>query len=100
MEEPKEVAQRRQGKVYIDDTWFVYLLRCAGGSLYSGITTDLDRRCQQHGDGKASRYRGRRRPVALVYHETIAGRSLPLKREAAIKALSRQDKEVLIQNAG
>jgi putative endonuclease len=92
------MAQRKQEKVPADATWYVYLLRCAGGSLYTGITKDLKRRCQQHDERKASRYTRSRRPVTLVYHETQASRSLALKHEAAIKALSRQDKESLVHH--
>jgi predicted GIY-YIG superfamily endonuclease len=80
--------------------WFVYVLRCVDGSLYTGITKDVDRRCRQHNDGTASRYTRGRRPTALVYRETHASRSLALKREAAIKALSRREKESMIRIAG
>ena len=52
------------------EVWFVYVLRCADGSLYTGITKDLTRRTQQHNDGAASRYTGSRRPVKLVYQES------------------------------
>ena len=82
-----------------DGTWFVYLLRCADGSLYTGITTDVPRRVEQHNAGTASRYTRSRLPVVLVYHETQASHSLALKRELAIKALSRQEKELMIQAA-
>jgi putative endonuclease len=80
--------------------WFVYILRCVDGSLYTGIATDLRRRCQQHNSGRASRYTRSRLPVYLVYHETVLGRSRALRREAAIKALSRQQKESLLRRAG
>lgn len=76
--------------------WFVYVLRCADGSLYTGITTDLERRCRQHNAGTASRYTRSRRPTTLVYQEAQASRSLASSREAAIKALTRQQKEALI----
>ena len=79
--------------------WFVYVLRCADGSLYTGITTDLDRRCRQHNAGTASRYTRGRRPTRLVYHEALASRSLALRRELAIKALSKRQKEALIRQA-
>lgn len=79
--------------------WFVYILRCADDTLYTGITNDLIRRCDQHNAGTASRYTRSRLPVVLVYHEAEATRSLALKRELAIKALSRQQKESLIQTA-
>ena len=73
------------------------MLRCADGTLYTGITNDLTRRCDQHNAGTASRYTRSRLPVALVYQEIQASRSLALKRELAIKKLSRQQKELLIQ---
>jgi predicted GIY-YIG superfamily endonuclease len=81
-------------------TWIVYILRCADGSLYTGITTDLERRCKQHDDGTAARYTRGRRPTKLVYQEIHSSRSLALKREAAIKALSRRQKALLIRLAG
>ena len=77
--------------------WFVYLLRCGDGSLYTGIAKDVDRRCQQHNAGTASRYTRSRLPVVAVYREAHASRSLALRREAAIKALSRRQKETLVQ---
>jgi len=79
--------------------WLVYILRCADDTLYTGITNDLSRRCDQHNAGTASRYTRSRLPVVLVYQETQATRSLALKRELAIKALSRKQKELLIQTA-
>ncbi len=82
------------------DRWFVYLLRCADGTLYTGITKDLERRCRQHDAGTASRYTRSRRPTSLVYQESRRSRSLALKREAAIKALTRQKKNLLIGWAG
>lgn len=83
-----------------DDKWFVYLLRCGDGSLYTGITKDVCRRCEQHNAGTASRYTRSRLPVVVVYQEPQASQSLALKREAAIKTLSRLAKESLIQHVG
>jgi UV DNA damage endonuclease len=80
-----------------DDPWFVYMLRCADGSLYTGITNDVMRRCRQHNDGKASRYTRSRRPTKLVWQEVQPSQSLALKREAAIKALTRQAKLAMIR---
>jgi predicted GIY-YIG superfamily endonuclease len=77
-------------------TWFVYILRCADNSLYTGITNDLERRCLQHNKGTASRYTRGRRPVRLVYHESHPHRSGASKREAAVKGLSRRQKEALL----
>jgi predicted GIY-YIG superfamily endonuclease len=82
------------------DAWTVYILRCADGSLYTGITTDLNRRCKQHNAGTASRYTRSRRPTRLVYQEAHVNRSQASKREAAIKALSRRQKESMILLAG
>ena len=77
--------------------WYVYMLRCADDSLYTGITIDVNRRCDQHNAGRASRYTRSRLPIRLVYKEALTSRSLALKREAAMKDLSRMEKESLIQ---
>lgn len=79
--------------------WFVYILCCADGTLYTGVTTDLRRRCRQHNDGAASRYTRSRLPTRLVYHEPQLDRSAALKREAAIKALPRREKQALVRQA-
>ena len=76
--------------------WLVYLLRCRDGSLYTGITNDLPKRLKLHAAGKASRYTRSRLPVSLAYTEPQPSRSCALKREAAIKKLSRRHKESLI----
>ncbi len=81
----------------LDVGWYVYMLRCADDSLYTGITTDVNRRCDQHNAGRASRYTRSRLPIRLVYKEALTSRSLALKREAAMKDLSRMEKESLIQ---
>ena len=80
------------------DKWFVYMVRCADGSLYTGITKDVKRRCQQHNAGTASRYTRSRRPVKLAYHEARPDQNSALKREAAIKAMNRRGKLTVIQN--
>ena len=80
-----------------DSGWFVYILRCADGTFYTGITNDLDRRCRQHNAGTASRYTRCRLPARVVYHEPQATRSLALKREVAVKALPRRQKEALVR---
>lgn len=76
--------------------WQVYILRCADGSLYTGITTDLDRRLTEHNAGRASKYTRTRRPVELVWFESAADRGAASRREAAIKKLPRRDKAALI----
>ena len=78
--------------------WFLYLVQCADGSLYTGITNNVPRRCKQHNAGTASRYTRSRLPVELIYQESHASRSVALKRELAIKAMSRQEKESLIRS--
>lgn len=83
-----------------DTPWIVYILRCEDGSLYTGITNDLVRRVEQHNAGTASRYTRSRLPVVLVYQELQPSRSLALKRELVIKALSRLEKQALIEAAG
>ena len=79
-----------------DAKWYVYLLRCADNSLYTGITTDLIRRAQQHQAGTASRYTRSRLPVNLVYQEAQASHCLALKRELSIKRLTKEQKEKLV----
>jgi putative endonuclease len=70
----------------------VYLLRCRDGSLYTGITNDLPQRLESHRRGSASAYTRSRRPVALAYHEVVRDRGAALRREAAIRRLSRAQK--------
>ncbi len=76
--------------------WNCYILRCADGSLYTGITNDLDRRLISHNAGAASRYTRGRRPVALVYAEPQPDRSTATKREATLKRLPRVAKLRLV----
>lgn len=81
------------------EAWWVYILRCADGTLYTGMTKDLPRRCRQHNAGKASRYTRCRLPIKLVFQESQVSRSMALKREAALKGLSRKQKLALIRLA-
>lgn len=76
--------------------WFVYLLRCADGTLYAGSTTDVEARARAHNDGRGARYTSGRRPVEVVYREACGSRSAALRREHALKRLTRSDKEALI----
>jgi putative endonuclease len=75
--------------------WTVYLLRCRDGTLYTGITNDLPQRLESHRRGTASAYTRARRPVALAYQEVVSDRGSALKREAAIRRLSRVEKLAL-----
>jgi len=79
-----------------ESSWTVYVLRCGDGSLYTGIARDAQARLAQHREGKGARYTRGRGPLALVYAETVSGRSEALKREVQIKRLSRPEKEQLI----
>src|SRR5476651_133010 len=79
------------------DKWIVYIVRCADGSLYTGITKDVKRRCQQHNAGTYLRYTRSRRPVKLIYQEVHPSQSSALKREAAIKAMDRRGKLAMIR---
>ena len=76
--------------------WYVYLARCRDGTLYSGATTDPERRIAVHNSGRGAAYTRSRRPVELVYIEAADTRSAALKREAAIKRLPRAGKLALI----
>ncbi len=86
-------------KQQLTETWFVYILRCADGTLYTGITNNLERRVRQHNAGTASRYTRSRLPVTLIYQESQPHKSAALKRELEIKALSRKAKKQLIATA-
>ena len=80
---------------------YVYLLRCADGTLYCGYTTDLAERVRTHNgqtNKVGAKYTRGRRPVVLAYHETCASRADALSREAEIKKLTRAEKEVLISS--
>ena len=79
--------------------WFVYIVRCADDSLYTGITKDVDRRIQEHNEGNklAAKYTRARLPVVLVYQEVCESRSAATKREIEIKLLSRKDKNILLR---
>lgn len=81
-------------------SWWVYILRCADDTLYTGITADLERRLAAHNSGKGAKYTRGRGPVTLLYREAVADHSAALRREAAIKRLSRAEKLELIAGAG
>lgn len=76
--------------------WYVYILRCGDGSLYCGITPDMKRRLEQHRSGKGAKYTRGRGPLELVYCEALPSHSDALKREIAIKRLTRAQKLDLI----
>ncbi len=76
--------------------WYLYILRCGDGTLYTGITTDVEKRLEVHRTGKGAKYTRGRGPLELVYREVCGSHSDALKREAAIKRLSREEKDGLI----
>lgn len=80
--------------------WFVYMVRCRDGSLYTGITTDVERRVGEHNSGvsgKGAKYTAARRPVALVYVERVADKAAASSREYWVRKLSRVEKLALCQ---
>jgi putative endonuclease len=79
--------------------WCVYVLRCGDGSLYTGISNDVERRLARHRAGTGARYTRGRLPLALVYLEPQQGKSEALRRERALKALSKSEKEALVKAA-
>lgn len=76
--------------------YFVYMLECADGSLYTGIATDVERRFAEHVSGKGARYTRAHKPVRVAYTEECSDRSSAGKREAAIKKLSPSAKRALV----
>ena len=83
--------------------YFAYIIRCADGTLYTGYTDEIARREAMHNSGRGAKYTRSRLPVKMVYHESFAARSDAMKREYAIKRLSREQKLKLIAehtNAG
>ena len=80
-----------------EKTWSVYILRCADGTLYTGVTTDVAKRLKVHQSGKGAKYTRGRGPLELVYREGCPDKGAALKRELAIKALSRDEKLKLIE---
>ena len=78
--------------------WFVYVVRCKTGELYTGCTNDVRRRLKAHKKGVASKFTRSRLPVILVYREMCADRSSALRREAEIKGMRRSGKLALIES--
>ena len=89
------ISERYQG--LLNRMYYVYILKCADGTLYTGITNDLARRLQSHKEGTASKYTRAKGAVKIVYTEEHSTRSEALKREAQIKKFSREKKLNLIR---
>ena len=76
---------------------YTYLLTCRGGSFYCGWTNHLQERVKAHNEGRGAKYTKSRRPVSLAYYEVFATKEEAMKREWAIKKLSRREKERLVE---
>ena len=81
----------------MEHRWKLYILRCRDGSLYTGITTDVQKRFEAHQSGKGAKYTRGRGPLELVYEEDCGDHSAALKRELEIKAMPREEKMKLIE---
>ena len=79
--------------------WYVYILRCGDGTLYTGITDNISRRLAVHRSGKGAKYTRGRGPLELAYTEEVSDKPAALRREYQIKRLTRQEKEQLIRRA-
>lgn len=84
----------------MEQSWYLYILRCKDDTLYTGITTHVEKRLEAHRTGRGAKYTRGRAPLELVYQECCGTHSDALKRELQIKALSREEKQKLIAMAG
>lgn len=80
----------------MSDNWFLYILRCADNTLYTGITTDVAHRFETHQKGKGAKYTKGRGPLILCYQEYCGSHTDALRRELAVKALTKAEKESMI----
>lgn len=80
-----------------EKSYYVYMLRCGDGTIYTGMTDDVPRRVAVHNAGKGAKYTRSRLPVALLFSKRCCSRSDALKKEAAIKRMTRTEKESLVQ---
>jgi len=80
----------------VSQLWYVYILECADGTLYTGYTNDVDARVAKHNAGKGAKYTKSRLPVVALHREELPSKSLAMKREYRIKQLTRAQKLVLI----
>lgn len=81
----------------MESNWYLYILRCADGTLYTGITTNVERRLEAHRSGKGAKYTRGRSPLELAYREECGSHSDALKRELLVKKMNREQKEQLIR---
>ena len=95
---------KRKAKIHyeegsMEDKAYTYIVECADGTLYTGWTNHLEKRIKSHNDGNGAKYTRARLPVHLVYYEVFATKQEAMKRECAIKRLTRKDKLKLIRAA-
>jgi putative endonuclease len=90
------VAKGRRSELFLKIVWFVYVVRCADRTLYTGITTDAGKRVAEHNRGRGARYTRARRPVELVYLERAADRAAAQRRESEIKRMPALLKQRMI----
>lgn len=83
----------------MEKQWYLYILRCGDGTLYTGIAVDVQKRFQAHVQGKGAKYTRGRGPLELLYEEACGAHGDALRRELQVKALSRQEKEALIRSS-
>lgn len=76
---------------------YTYILKCSDGTLYTGWTNDIEKRIKDHNDGKGAKYTRARLPVTLAYYETFHSKEEAMKREYAIKHMTRKEKEKLVK---
>lgn len=81
-----------------ENKYWVYIMECGDGSLYTGITNDIGKRLAVHNSGKGAKYTRGRLPVKVVYKEIVSGKGVALSRERAIKKLSRDEKLELLKS--
>jgi len=96
MEAKAAKKKTRKGVAEQAAVWHLYILECGDGTIYTGVTNDVDRRVRQHQEGKGARYTRTHGPVVLVHMEECGSRSQALSRECAVKSLPRRRKEELI----
>ena len=92
MQRKEKKSSKKRG-----EKWFLYILRCADESLYTGIAKDVEKRFKKHSEGKGARYTRTHLPVEIVYKESCKSRTKALIREFAVKALPKSKKLVLIK---
>ena len=104
MEKEEKILHRRmksknRKSKQLEEPWFLYILQCGDGTLYTGITKDIERRVKMHNDGKGASYTRTRRPVKILYQEKCRSRTKALVRECEIKSFPREKKLALTLRA-